>query len=617
MKTFPLIAALFAAGSASAAQVWVAPAAQKIRPGMTAPANAPTSASIAGAQNEFESFQVVVTGAASGVSMSLTSLDDGHGHSISGRDLVLYREAIINVSKQSGGDGATGEWPDALIPDVDPIVGEKRNAFPFDVKNGQSVAVFVDVHSPDKTPAGTYKGTLHVTGGATQDIPVSLTVWDFAIPSTSSLRSAYGMQWNGPCLGHGDSGCSNTDAEMQLRSRYVQTALDNRISIHQPYYTSTVDSGGNGNWAAFDKYAGPFLDGTADTRLKGAKLTSTSVDGAPNAAQNGAWSKHFEEKGWSPVLFEYDCDEPPLTCSWSDIQGRADAAHGANPYVPALVTTTADQLQKNNITGIDLVTPVVNFVEGKPGSQYAGNQRAGYPKYMWWYQSCMSFGCSGVSSSMDSSGETGWPTMAIDADATRNRAMEWLSFAYDIQGELYYETTTAFAAGNDPWTNQYYFGGNGDGTLFYPGTPAKIGGQTEIPVESLRMKMIRDGMEDYELMNLAKSKGLGDQAKQIAQGVYPKTYQATSTPAAIDGARAELAGLILHAMGKDSSSSNVATTASGANGGSSGGNTASTASSALASSGGGCSTSGMQQCWFAVPLIGVFALRRKKFAFVA
>src|SRR6267142_6180970 len=119
-----------------------------------------------------------------------------------------------------------------------------------------------------------------------------------------------------------------------------------------------------------------------------------------------------------------------------------------------------------------------------------------------------------------------------------------------MQGELYYEVTMAYFSG-DPWVNQTAFGGTGDGTLFYPGTPAKIGGQTEIPVESLRLKDIRDGMEDYELLNMAKQLGLGEQAKAIALGVYPKTYQATTSPAALDAARAELAGLILHALGKD------------------------------------------------------------------
>jgi hypothetical protein len=130
VKTLPLFATLFVTASASAAQVWVAPASQKIRPALQAPANAPTTAKIAAAQNEFESFHVVVTGAASGVSVGLEGLNDGRGHTITGRDAILYREALINVASPTGGDGAAGLWPDALIPAIDPIVGEKRNAFP-------------------------------------------------------------------------------------------------------------------------------------------------------------------------------------------------------------------------------------------------------------------------------------------------------------------------------------------------------------------------------------------------------------------------------------------------------------------------------------------------------
>jgi hypothetical protein len=83
----------------------------------------------------------------------------------------------------------------------------------------------------------------------------------------------------------------------------------------------------------------------------------------------------------------------------------------------------------------------------------------------------MSFGCSGVGGGLDGSGESGWPGYAVDTDGTRNRAMEWLSFTCNMQGELYYETTQTFASGN-AWNNQFAFGGTGDGTLFYPGTPA-------------------------------------------------------------------------------------------------------------------------------------------------
>ena len=205
----------------------------------------------------------------------------------------------------------------------------------------ESRAVLVDLHAPQGTPAGKYTGTLHVTGGVTQDVSVELTVWDFDVPSTSTLRTAFGMAWNGPCVGHGDASCGGGDNDLKLRARYIQSALDNHVSIHQPYFTSTVDASGNENWGAFDQYAGPFLDGTADTRLKGAKLSSVSVNGATKAAVVAAWSKHFKAKGWTDTkLFDYVCDEPPMTCQWSDIPGRVAEVHAGDPSMPTLVTTT-------------------------------------------------------------------------------------------------------------------------------------------------------------------------------------------------------------------------------------------------------------------------------------
>ena len=53
---------------------------------------------------------------------------------------------------------------------------------------------------------------------------------------------------------------------------------------------------------------------------------------------------------------------------------------------------------------------------------------------------------------------------------------------------------------------QLIAGGNGEGTLFYPGRPDKIGGKDHIPVSSLRLTMIREGNEDYEYMILAAAK---------------------------------------------------------------------------------------------------------------
>ena len=610
LRLLTLGAALTVAGAASAAQIWTAPAATKVRPLAAVPQQAPTSAAIAAAKNEFEAFHVVVTGPATGVSMSFAGLSDGKGHTISGRDVVLYREALINIANQSGGDGATGWWPDALVPDVDPIVGEKRNAFPFDAPAGESRAVYVDVHVPEDAPAGTYTGTVVVSGGASAQVPVTLTVWDFAVPSTSTLRTAFNMTWNGPCMGHGDGSCGNLPYEKELRARYVQAALDNHVSVSVPDLSVPVDAAGAADWSSFDSYGGRFLDGTAATRLKGARLTSAQIYGSYNAATVKGWSDHFKAKGWSPTVFNYICDEPPLTCQWADIPGRIAQSRAGDPQLTTLVTTQPYAAAQNGVSGIDRYVAVINYLEDRPGTALAGSQRANWPANIWLYEACMSHGCGGGT-------ETGWPSYSIDTDATRNRSLEWMSYIFDGSGELYYEMTQSYFSG-DPWVSQVAFGGNGDGTLFYPGTAAKIGGQTEIPVESLRLKGIRDGMEDYELLHLAATLGLGAQAKQIALGVYPHAYQGFTSPAALDDARAQLAGLILHALGKDvaaaKSGDPCATTAC-----TSPTPAASTgtpvAKSGLGSVGyGGCSTSGGQSLWAVVAAAAVFAVRRRRVA---
>jgi hypothetical protein len=570
-----------------------------------------------------------VTGAASGVSMSLSALSDGPGHSISGRDVVLYREALINIANQSGGDGATGWWPDALVPDVDPIMGEKRNAFPFEVPNAENRVVYVDVHVPEDAPAGTYTGTVSVTGSVPAQVPVTLKVWDFAVPSTSTLQSAFNITWNGPCMGHGDGNCTNLTYEHDLRARYVQAALDNHVTVSVASAAVPVDGSGNADWSTYDDYAGRFIDGKAATRLKGAKLTSAQIYGTFNAATVKGWSDHFKTKGWSSILFNYVCDEPPLTCAWSEIPGRISQSRAGDAQVTTLVTTQPYEAAKQGVSGIDRYVAVINYLEDRPGTSLVGSQRANWPANIWLYQGCMSFGCSGVSAGVDATGSSGWPSYAIDTDATRNRALEWMTYIFDGTGELYYEMTQSYFNG-DPWVSQVAFGGNGDGTLFYPGTTAKIGGKTEIPVESLRLKGIRDGMEDYELLHLATTLGLGAQAKQIALGVYPHAYQGFTAPAALDSARAQLAALILHALGKDvqqvAAANPCATTSCTAptpTATPTPDPAAATGVTPVAASGigavgyGGCSSSGRQSLWIGVAVLAGFAFRRRRMPLAA
>jgi uncharacterized protein (TIGR03382 family) len=523
-----------AASPARAAQVWTASATEKLRP--ATPARSQGAASLAAARNEFEAFQIAVTGAAAGVRATATDLS-GPGGAIPVR---LYREELIVAATASTLDGGTGPWPDALVPAVDEVVGEARNAFPFTVSAGETRAIWAEVHVPAGAAAGTYTGTVSIAwdgGGAT--VPVTLTVWPFGIPSTASLKSAFALNYGALPTAHGVPWWG--DAFSALRARYGQLALDHRVSL------SHVDDG-DPALAHLTQFYGGELDGAAPTTLAGAKLTNLEFVGR-GAYQE--WASWFAARGWTDRLFQYTCDEPEATCRWSDIPARAATAHATTPPMRTLVTTTIQEATAAGVAGsIDILVPVINYMDDKPGNRFAGNQRPAYDAFLaqpghelWLYQSCMSHGCGGASTSAY---HVGWPTYMIDASAVRNRAMEWLSFKYGATGELYYETALVFRDGNDPWTSQWSeFGGNGDGTLFYPGTPARIGGTKDVPVASIRLKMIREGMEDYEYMKLLEDAGEGAFARGIVDGLFPHPYSTEVTPDALLAARAALAERIV------------------------------------------------------------------------
>lgn len=140
------------------------------------------------------------------------------------------------------------------------------------------------------------------------------------------------------------------------------------------------------------------------------------------------------------------------------------------PGLCILVTTDIQEAKKFQAQDhIDLWVPVINFLHGKPfrlcwSRIYEGNHRTKYDrllskgKELWWYQSCMSHGCIG--SAPDDKCESGYPSYMIDFPSVMNRIMPWMSFFYDIKGELYFSTIHAYTEGN-AWEDQYYFSGNG------------------------------------------------------------------------------------------------------------------------------------------------------------
>jgi hypothetical protein len=128
----------------------------------------------------------------------------------------------------------------------------------------------------------------------------------------------------------------------------------------------------------------------------------------------------------------------------------------------------------------------------------------------------------------------------IDAPGTANRVMQWVAWKFRMEGELYYSMNEAYGQDNDPWENVRLFGGNGDGTLFYPGRPSRIGGQSDIPIESIRLKLIREGMEDYEYLALLAKLDGRQSADRYADRIVKAPYLWESRPEVFLKVRQEL-----------------------------------------------------------------------------
>jgi len=548
---------------------WTESATVKIRPFATAGSS--QSVTLKAAKNEYESFQIAVssTTPVTITSVSATELTGTSG-TISESNIKIFREAYINITTPSNLEGTQGLWPDALIPDKDVYFNEIRSAFPVVLPGGQNQAFWVDVFIPQNANSGLYTGSLSITikGHPQIEIPISLTVWAFSVPSTSTLATSFGFDGWDFQQGHfGDS--NHTEQIVPLSQLYAKAALMNRItlsSVTKEDWSILWPPPPNIDWSEFDNNWGPFLVGiNLPYGLQNARFTSLEIgdSGDSDAERIAFWqayASHFKSNEWFHLLFDYTWDEPSDEWDFDQLKKRATLIHQANPDLRTLVTTDIQQGEQNSLNGyIDIWVPVINFMDDKTGgicwdSTYAGNQRGFYDPFiaagdeLWWYQSCMSHGCG----TDDSASEcfSGWPSLMIDIPAIYNRIMEWASFKYSISGELYFETVWAYkgiTGQNDPWNNQYYFWGNGDGTLFYPGRPDKIGGTHHIPIESIRLKMIREGMEDYEYMKLLQQLGEEIYVRQQVDQVTTNAYTFTHDPAVLYNSRENMAQRILSA----------------------------------------------------------------------
>jgi hypothetical protein len=513
---------------------WTTHALEKIRPFDRELDESQRVASISAARNEFEPFQVVLRAESqdlTGLDVAVSDFERSDGAILSRNNVSIYFERYLDLKLPSSIEGRPGEWPDPLIPRVDNYAHEKRNAFPFKLESGRNQPIWIEVYVPRSALPGLYRGNVEISIGGERQItvPVRLRVWDFALPSTSSLKTTFGFNGLSALRQHLGKYTNDTDL-YRFTYLYRKAALWHRISLHggsmAPPGVNFSGDNAHIHWEQHDREVGPFLDGTvfgSDEPLHGARATTIELrkrrlDSDEKTIQYlREYAAHFRKKGWMDRLFNYLWDEPGPQ-HYEEMIARGNLVRRADAEIKNLVTAP---LHREWAAVIDIWSPVINCIEPKPAhgsfcdvtverTAYAPEIAKG--KALWWYQSCGSHGCNVVGGDYF----TGWPSYMIDAGGVANRIMQWMAWKYDVKGELYFNIDEAYAKKDDVWKDVHLFGGNGDGTLVFPGRPDTIGGKSHIPIESIRLKLIREGLEDYEyLILLARHSG----SKAVAQHV--------------------------------------------------------------------------------------------------
>jgi len=494
-----LAVALLVPGGVNAMDLtaWTAPAALKIHEDAKPDVSGLKAVRLKAAGGEFAAFQVALRseGGLKDVSVQVTDLN-GPAR-IGAARVSVWREHYVATNE--------GRLPDPLSP-----------LKTVDLQPGVCQPVYVEVQAPEDAPAGRYTGEVQVLaeGKPVQRAALELDVRDFQLPATPSFTTAFGNQYDWIATQEGISPSGET-FQNYCRA-YYELLLSHRISP----YNIPVD----------------LMSPAAESYLTDPRMTSYIIPYLDDDAKLKALVEHLRQNGWLKKGYYYVVDEPFTRESFQQIDKvverlkriqpdyRLVAPYFCNPDFDKKLTVYKMLKGKVNIW-----CAVTNFQDE---TELDARRAAG--ETVWNYVCC-------------GPGKP-YANFFIPLDAMDHRVLFWQEWKYRSEGLLYWSTIwwdTSENGTKDPWEdmatikwiNKDIYG---DGSLLYPGH--KVGHYGPLP--SLRLKMIRQGLQDYEYIHLAEQRAGRAKAEAVVDTQVKSWTEFQKDPVALEAAKDKLAELI-------------------------------------------------------------------------
>jgi hypothetical protein len=520
------------------------------------------------ARNEWVSFQILLRSEEplKGVNVEPGDLQGPDGNLLRRADVRLYRQHQLHLEVGTyRNDSFKPDWyPDPLIPFRNPLTGKRIEgarftAAPFDLPPGQTHGFWADLYVPTNALPGDYRGVYRVTagGGSAREIPVSLTVWDFALPQTPTLVTEFGSPrlrdyYRQRAKAGNEPAPSDWAA---VEAQCAQLLSEHRFNATPPAETLAPKPQPDGSFEIPSRQVQAlrqFVDRYHVNALLTPHPSSAVKDPETQRDTLRAWLAAFDraakELDRPGVLFyTYLKDEPNSLEDYRYVQKWGKAVREAKSVVKVLVVEQpwtepgyggADSAWGDLYGAVDIWCPLFSLHR-----QESAAKRQALGETIWTYTAL----CQGPPT----------PWWHIDFPLLNYRVPAWMAWRDGMKGLLYWGGMSYWRQSEDPWTQAPYFTGNGlpqqggkgivyngEGSLVYPARAAGFDGV----VPTIRLEALRNAIQDYEYLAILQRLGKAAQAQKVVRSLTQSFFQWEKDPAAYDQARARLAEMILAAQ---------------------------------------------------------------------
>ena len=391
-----------------------------------------------------------------------------------------------------------GEWPEVLV-----------NEIPGSLAPREIRSIWINAEIAADVPAGIYKYQLELSadGISPVRIPLSVKVWNFALPVVPTLRTAM-SSFEAFILGYYAKFRKTrftAEERKTVTDTLVRFMLKHRMNPGY-IYTMTAFSGNLIKYPAMDRLAeyrklglnavpvGQFpmcgFISTADEMM--AKCyTEDKLKNFMRAMEKVA--KQGKHQNLDNIFYIHSFDEIyAATHKKEKIKKLRTIRERLRSIAPKIKVECITRVEPELIGIVDIWCPSISMMSKNPKS-FWDRQKAG--EELWLY-TCL--GAPGRESGLP-------PSFVLEESAAAMRLIGWICYFYKAEGFLYWAITrwnrNGFKGGKtypeEPWNPQYLSGYNGESCFIYPARSFDME-----PLSSIRLENLRDGFEDYEYLTL-------------------------------------------------------------------------------------------------------------------